>query len=161
MSKCYVGIDPAFRKDGFVICIIDEDNTADFKIFGTSYDFIEWLFDAPYNALWCIENSNLQDQTFDTTGNKFVVAKKSRDAGKNMAVSQITVDVCRKKFGASNVLELSPKQKGRKIEDNAVFLAIVAQEGVKLLNYKGNKGEQDKRDAFMLAIRAKRWKKSI
>jgi hypothetical protein len=152
---CYIGIDPAFRKNGFAVCIIDEDNTADFKIFENFYAFIGWLWDAPLKAYVCIENSNLQDATFDTSGNKFVVAKKSRDVGKNMAISQATVDFCRKHFGEAFVVELSPKEKGGKIEDLKTFEAIVRQDRIKLINYKGQVGEQDKRDAYMLARKVK------
>jgi len=156
---CYIGIDPAFRENGFCACIIDEDDTANFIVFVNTYDFICWLLDAPQNGVWCVENSNLQDETFDMTGSKHVVAKKSRSVGKNMAISQLTVDILRRTFGTSNVLEVSPKQKGRKIEDNVIFLALAKQEKIKLLNYKGNKNEQDKRDAFVLALKAKQWKK--
>jgi hypothetical protein len=156
-KKCYIGIDPSFRKDGFAICIIDEDNTANFIRFGGMLEFIEWLFDAPQNGFYCVENSNLQNQTFDMRGTKQLIAKKSRDVGKNQAVSQLTVEKLEKDFGKENVLGLSPAQKGAKIEDNAIFMQIVKQEGITLLNYKGLNKEQDERDAFMLAIKARKW----
>jgi hypothetical protein len=156
-KKCFVGIDPAFRKNGFAICIIDEDDTADFIKFPSVLDFFEWLFKAPENAVYCVENSNLQDTTFDMKGSKGVIASKSRAVGKNQAISQITVDKLIRMVGAENVLNLSPAQKGGKVTDNKTFLAIVAQEKVKLLNYKGIKDEQDERDSFMLAIKARKW----
>jgi hypothetical protein len=154
---CYIGIDPAFRKNGFAVCIIDEDNTADFKIFENFYAFISWLWDAPLKAYVCIENSNLQDSNFNVkkTDTKELAAKKGRDVGKNMAISQATVDFCRKHFGEAFVVELSPKEKGAKIEDLKIFEAIVRRDNIKLINYKGQVGEQDKRDAYMLARKVK------
>jgi len=159
METCFIGIDPSFRKNGFAICVIDEDLTANFIKFIDVHGFVCWLIDAPHNAFYCIENSNLQNETFDMSGSKSIIAKKSRDVGKNMAISQITVDICMQKAGKENVLELSPLQKGKKITDNSIFLNIAHQERIKLLNYKGLKGEQDERDAFLLAIKAIKWKK--
>jgi hypothetical protein len=56
-------------------------------------------------------------------------------------------------FGAENVTELSPLQKGNKIENDVIFRAIAKDAGIVLTNYKGQVGEQDKRDAFMMALK--------
>jgi len=44
-------------------------------------------------------------------GNKNEVARKSRNVGKNQAVSQCTVDLCKTK---NKVIDCSPNQKGGK-----------------------------------------------
>jgi hypothetical protein len=125
-AKIYVGIDPAFRNNGFCICCID-----------TTEDCIV-----------CVENSNLQNETFDLTGNKLVVAKKSRSVGKNMAVSQNTVD----NLLANNyrVVDLSPKDKGAKYTDH-IFQNVAKGEGHKV----PKKVSQDAMDAYKLALLAR------
>lgn len=158
----YIGIDPSFRKKGFAICIIG-GGEADFKIFDGFIQFAAWIKilkesnkifpDVRLNFNFCIENSNLTNATFDMRGSKQLIAKVSRDAGKNQAISQITVDYCRLMFDAENVTELSPLQKGNKIENDVIFRAIAKDAGIVLTNYKGQVGEQDKRDAFMMALK--------
>ena len=165
--KQYIGIDPSFREKGFAVCVIG-GGEAVFKVFKGFIDFVEWLnlykrsndyFEGLYlDIKICIENSNLTNTTFDMRGSKQLIAKVSRDVGKNQAISQITVDYCRLLFGVDAVTELSPLQKGAKIENNiiendVVFRAIANDAGITLTNYKGNKNEQDKRDAFMLALK--------
>ena len=137
-----------------------DDTVAKFIIFDSFLEFLKWVYEYRYdNDIWiAIENSNLQNVTFDMSGNKNVIAKISRDAGKNQAISQATVDVCKIVFGKENVLEISPEQKGAKIPNN-IFEAIVRQYKMVLENYKGNKTEQDKRDAYMIAQRAKAFSK--
>jgi len=152
---CKIGIDPAFRKDGFAICIIDEENEVSFRIFKSFLDFLTWLNtpgEAPQNAIVCIENSNLQDATFDMSGTKAAVAKKSRNVGCNQAASQYTVDACRHHFGDMFVIEISPKEKGGKWSDQ-MFLRMVKANSHKLVTkYEGKKNEQDKRDAYQIAL---------
>ena len=43
--KIYIGIDPAFRKKGFAMAIIDTtDNTVNFKTFRNGFlDFMGWM----------------------------------------------------------------------------------------------------------------------
>ena len=160
--KRYIGIDPSFRKNGFAVCMIGGGEAA-FYILDGFLDFIEWVKDyKEANEFWpefqcgtffAVENSNLQNVTFQTSTNKNIAAKMSRDAGKNQAISQCTVDYLKHVFSEDNVIELSPLEKGKKIENNAVFVAYAASLGIKLNNYKGNKTEQDKRDAFLLATK--------
>lgn len=154
-NKCYIGIDPSFRKAGFAVCIIDEDNTVDFKLFKGFLEFLDWLWDAPRNGVYCVENSNLQNLTFDMSGNKAIVAKKSRDVGKNMAISQCVVDVLIKM--GFETKEVSPKQKGGKKTDKETQLIFKYLKHVEIRNYKGLKGEQDKRDAYQLALIGKKF----
>jgi len=159
--KQVIGIDPSFREKGFAVCVIG-GGEAVFKVFKGFIDFVEWInlykksndyFDGLYlNISICIENSNLTNATFDKRGSKPVIAKISRDAGKNQAISQITVDYCCLLF-PNAVTELSPLQKGAKVENDTIFRAIANDAGIELTNYKGQVGEQDKRDAFMLALK--------
>ncbi len=161
-SKIYIGVDPSFRKAGFAVAIIDEDNTVAFRVFKNGFaEFIEWCFDAPNveNSFICVENSNLQNKTFDMRGNKHVLAKKSRDVGKNQAASQYTFDLCRK-IWKGHAFEVSPKEKGGKWDDQR-FRQVAHSEGHTLLNYKGNKNEQDKRDAYQIALISKRLSKRV
>jgi len=162
--KQYIGIDPSFRKNGFAICIIG-GGEASFKIFEGFLQFFDWLQsykkaneadewkDFKTDTFFCIENSNLQALSFDMRGNVSVACRKSRDVGKNQAISQCTVDICTLLFGKDKVLELSPLQKGAKVENDVIFRAIAKDAGIALTNYKGQVGEQDKRDAFMLALK--------
>lgn len=156
----YIGIDPSFRKNGFAICIIG-GLEAEFLTFNGFLIFCEWLHrykkvneqeDANIKTFFCIENSNLQALSFDMRGNVSVACKKSRDVGKNQAISQCTVDICTMLFGKDHVLELSALQKGAKQSD-LIVRSYAETKKIKLMNYKGKIGEQDKRDAFMLAMK--------
>lgn len=147
----YIGIDPAFRKDGFCMAMLDsETNEIEYKQFKNGFiDFYQWfLNESPEEAVVAIENSNLQNTTFDTKGNKVVVARKSRDAGKNQAISQITVDICKTKY---TVIDVSPKRKGRKWNDVA-YNNVMRSEGITV----PRTSNQDKRDSAKLVLIAKR-----
>jgi hypothetical protein len=149
-----IGIDPAIRKNGFALCFYDTiNNTIDFQIM----DFIDFIFYVmdrdTYSYKFAVENSNLQNLSFDMTGNKNVLARKSRNVGMNQAVSQLTCDLL-KKHGFE-VVEISPKQKGVKLE-HETFKALTMNMAVS--NYKGLKGEQDKRDAFKIALLYEKYK---
>lgn len=148
-KHCFIGIDPAFRKSGFAICIIDEDNTVDFKKFKGFLEFLDWIWDAPQNGVYCVENSNLQDVTFDMKGSKGVIAKKSRSVGKNQAISQCVFDVLVKMKLIA--YEVSPAQKGAKKNDKQIRWLMKHYGHTEISNYKGNEGEQDERDAYQLA----------
>lgn len=147
-----IGIDPAFRKSGFAMCIIDEDRTVAFKVFVRFLDFIKWCFsdDSPKgeNVYFVIENSNLQNLTFNMKGNKGEIARHSRNVGANQAVSQNTVDLCRDIWGRENVVELSPLAKGKKWTAQEAFFFSRANNHI--LNLKGIDAEEDKRDAYKL-----------
>lgn len=149
-----IGIDPAFRKSGFAICIIDEDGEAQGKMFKSFLDFLRWMTapgEAPKNAIVGIENSNLQNVTFEMKGTKGMVAKISRNVGANQAASQYTVDACKWHYGERNVFEISPKQKGGKWAQ-ATFRAVAK-------SYKHTivgRFNQDQRDAYQIAIAAKK-----
>ena len=151
-----IGIDPAIRKNGFALCFYDTINkTLDFEIM----DFIDFILfsedamEATDNFAFCVENSNLQNLSFDMKGNKGVLARKSRNVGMNQAVSQLTCDLLKRR--GFEVVEISPKQKGAKLE-HETFKALTINMNV--ANYKGLKGEQDKRDAFKIALLYEKYK---
>jgi len=147
-----IGIDPAFRVNGFGLCSIDKkEKTVHFHKIKKFTDFIGYLKnDIPADKVkFCIENSNLQNMTFDMSGSRAELARKSRNVGANQAVSQIVVDLCREAVGKANVIELSPAQKGRKKTGREMQLACMYL-GLKLPFFK-TKPTQDNIDAFMLA----------
>jgi hypothetical protein len=149
-----IGIDPAIRKNGFALCFYDTINkTVDFQIM----DFIDFVFYVmdrdTYSYKFAVENSNLQNLSFDMKGNKGVLARKSRNVGMNQAVSQLTCDLLKRR--GFEVVEISPKQKGAKLE-HETFKALTMNMAVS--NYKGLKGEQDKRDAFKIALLYEKYK---
>lgn len=150
MRPVFIGVDPAFRKDGFAACVIDQtDKTARFLNFQDVLRWSEWLHsdDAPEHAIVCIENSNLQDITFDMRGNRSEIARKSRNVGCNQAVSQLAFVAAVRRYGPGWVFEISPKDKGHKYTPSE-FLSVVRQDGIKL---PGGSINQDHRDAYKLA----------
>lgn len=151
----YIGLDPAFRKDGFGCCVIDRNKEVAFPVFRTFLDFIFWATDKETHreqAIVCIENSNLQEVTFNMSGSKSVIARKSRNVGKNQAVSQCCVDLCRWAFGQEYVFEVSPREKGKKWTHKQV-VQVMKQEKHTCLKKRTN---EDERDAYKLATIAKR-----
>jgi hypothetical protein len=145
--KTFIGVDPAFRKNGFAICIIDnKDKSIDFKVFTTFVDFFGWLInDSPDEAFFCVENSNLQQVCFRKG------QKAAMNAGKNMAVSQLTCDALEAKYTKQYVLGISPKEKGAKITDIKAFDYLLEDHKFTVFNYNSLVSEQDKRDAYQLA----------
>ena len=147
-----IGIDPAFRSGGFAMCVIDEEGDVTFRVFGSYTKFVLWVLsdDVPALCRVIIENSNLQNLTYDMSGSKAQIAKRSRNVGANQAISQETVEICRHVFGVENVTEISPKDKGRKLNHlETVALAKSEKHGLYL---KGTEAEQDKRDAYKLCV---------
>jgi hypothetical protein len=153
-----VGIDPALRKDGFAACIVDEDNNVDFKRFFSPVDALFWFLELKKECLpniyFCIENSNLQDCSFSAPAlikqKKYELAvSRALDEGKNMGVSQLTSDFLELLFGSFNIYDVSPKEKGAKIEDPVLIDAMASKFGHVFI--KKTKLNQDERDAYLLA----------
>lgn len=147
-NNLFIGIDPAFRAGGFSICIIDtSENTITFKTFKNGFlGFCDWfLNESPAAAVVCVENSNLTRATFDLKGSKLVIARKSRNVGKNQAISQNTVDLCKTKY---HVINCTPKQKGKKWNKD-IFNTVLIKEGHRTNKKRTN---QDERDAYKLAL---------
>lgn len=171
----YIGIDPAFRTNGFAMAIIDDvDDTIRFVMFKDGFlGFCSWfLHDSPdpEQTIIAVENSNLQNKTFYTHRNKKTgalmskwhatkynsaplkleeIAKLSRDVGKNQAISQNVVDLCKSKY--KNVMNLSPKDKGAKWTAPQYTQAL-KQSKIVAIKKRSN---QDERDAAKLAIIAR------
>lgn len=145
-----IGIDPAFRKTGFAAVIIDEAGEVQAYQFKGFLDFLRFVQSKewPDKLRIIIENSNLQNTSFDLKGTKGVVARKSRNVGANQAASQYTVDFCKLHFGTEKVHEVSPKRKGKKWTAQQ-FKLIVSQNKHTLV---GKNWGQDKRDAYKLAL---------
>lgn len=150
-----IGIDPAFRADGFAVCIIDEEKDVLFRRFSSGLiDFVDWLLgEAPDDAVCVVENSNLNNGVFQYLRKGRVAEQRSKaqSVGKNQAVSQIAFDFCKRKWG-KNAHEISPQSKGKKLTA-AYFKLVVNAEKLNLLNYSGT---QDERDALQLALIAGR-----
>ena len=110
-----IGLDPAFREGGFGAATI-ENGVVTFGTIKNFADFLEFCDIAPGGVLWCVENSNLDDTTYQYLrgGNTRTLMAKSRDVGKNQAISQVVCDYLVKKFGAEKVTAISPRQKGAK-----------------------------------------------
>lgn len=138
-NRIRVGIDPAFRKNGFAICIVDETNSAYFKIFKTFLDFFGWaIHERPDNAIWIVENSNLQNNCWQ---------KNAMAVGKNQAASQLTVDLL--KSLKCEVYDISPREKG-KVWNAIIFKNMVYTRKNLLINFKNT---EDERCAYQLATR--------
>ena len=153
----YIGVDPAFRENGFYVCVLN-DNIADFQQMKTFIDFVEFIdkiADNNLEAFICIENSNETNHTFISPKVRSAPAREkiSRDVGKNQAVSQMSVDYAKYRLKIG-VYSVSPAEKGTKW-DNRTMQFSLKESGYTVQNYKGLKGEQDKRDAYKLALRAR------
>lgn len=147
-----IGIDPAFRVGGFRVCIFDKsDRTMRFLKFSDLIEFYDWLksMESPAEAICIIENSNLQNVSFDKRGNRQVISRKSRNVGANQAVSQLTVIACRNIYGNDHVKEISPLGKGRKLKEGE-FKALLKSQKITSEKVKHN---QDDRDAGILALK--------
>ena len=150
-----IGIDPAFRKNGYGMCIVDYcDKTIAFKIFKNGYrDFLSWLIhERPEFARYCVENSNLQKAIWINEYKRcpsgsvmaviryfMLVVAKAVCVGKNQAISQITVDSLIEFCGKENVKDISPKVKGKVMNDQMFKLLT---RGFELINYKGTEDER-------------------
>ena len=117
-SKVIIGLDPAFRDGGFGAAVI-QDGVVTFGTIRNFADFLNYCDAAASvypRALWCVENSNLDNTTYEYLrgGNTRTLMAKSRDVGKNQAISQVVCDYLIKKFGAEKITAISPRQKGAK-----------------------------------------------
>ena len=149
-----IGIDPAFRKTGFAIAVLDETGEVEGRMFRSLLDFIQWVETREWpgqTVIVGVENSNLQNVTFNMKGTKGQIAKQSRNVGANQAASQYTVDYCRHFFGVDYVFEISPRDKGAKWSQ-IIFRQVLKQEGHRAA-WKMN---QDQRDAYQIALIAKK-----
>jgi hypothetical protein len=141
-----IGIDPAFRQNGFAICILDtEAYTATFQTLKTGLlEFEDFIKQQP-EAYFAIENSNLQKSFF---GRRKL--QEACSVGKNQAVSQLAVGFVLKHYGKKQLHDISPLEKGRKITSENIFEAYM--QNFTLIGYKGS---QDEKDAAKIALLGK------
>ena len=154
----YIGIDPSARKDGFAVCLI-KDGELLFKQYSL-LDFIleTWeSFISDYQefegVVYCVENSNKQNTSYDKSGNRGVLSRKSRNVGSNQTASQLTCNLVRK-MGLP-IVEVSAKEKGRKWTQEEAVAVITFEKLSFTMPTRGI--SQDKRDALKLALMAKRY----
>lgn len=153
----YIGVDPAYREGGYWVCEIRGAIVTFYKMKGF-IEFVKYIDDLAMKKIdvsICIENSNETNHTFISPKVRSLAAREkiSRDVGKNQAISQMSVDYCQYIIG-TGIYSVSPAEKGIKWSD-IITKAEAKNNGLELFNYKGLKSEQDKRDAFKLALRAK------
>lgn len=171
MKYYYLGVDPAFRDNGFSVCLI-EDGKAKFKMMkGGLLAFQDYVYDLPPNVIVCIENSWLQDVTFYThkdkrsgalltstqaRRNQYAVklspgeaAKASRSVGLNQATSQFAYEIAVRRWDESKVFQVSPREKGKK-RTHQETMWIQKSEKHEFIGYR--KSKQDDRDAYQLAL---------
>lgn len=152
-----IGVDPAFRRDGFRACVVDyTDRTVRFLSFDSVLHWDRWLRsdDAPApdinRVVVVVENSNLQNSNFDKKGNVDEVQKKGRNVGKNQAVSELAVSAAIDRYGKRYVIAKSPLEKGGKWNLQQAE-AVARQERLSL----PKRPNEDERDAFKLALMGK------
>jgi len=152
---CLIGIDPAFRKSGFCVVVIDEERTGHARLFKSFLDFLKWLPEAPDNAIVTVENSNEENTLFayHAAKNQKTKIAAALNVGKNQAASQYTVDACRHRWeGKGKVYSVSPSRKGAKWNAET-FKQAVKADGVTI---DKSFGSQDARDAYKLATLGQR-----
>lgn len=147
----YIGVDPAHRKGGFWIAVVDMTNrTVAYRKFE---DVLEWhdfirSLEAPLSCFVCVENSNLQNKSFDMSGSKMEIARKGRNVGTNQAVSELAYRSALRRYGVDRVFEVSPKEKGPKWTEAQAGYVLKSERLTVITN--GN--NQDARDALKLAL---------
>ena len=145
-----IGIDPAFRENGFRMVVIDESGEVQQYKFRRFADWLKWVFseDAPKEANVCVENSNMDKQLYAYHRGKRgqVLATAARNVGANQAVSQCTFDVCAWKWPGS-AYQISPKDKGK------VWSSDVAEMVMKSEAHKAaGRMDEDGRAAYQCAL---------
>lgn len=158
----YVGVDPAFRAGGFKVALVDMQKKV--VKFIAMRDVFEW-YEFVKNELSilpdcfiCIENSNVQNTTFNMGGSRTGLARRCRNVGCNQAVSQLAVNAALRFMPPKSVLAISPREKGSKIRNEQTFEAFVNLHGLRI--EKRGHVTQDERDAFKLAMLFPRYLKS-
>lgn len=153
--RTLIGVDPALRIKGMAVCII-ADRTMIFKKYKRFVDFIN---DVPswsqFNPVVLVEDSSLQNVTFNNSINRSILSRMSRNVGMNQAASRIAYEWI--KEHDIEAYNISPEAKGKKFNKD-VFMKVAAQERLKFEpDFKIAKISQDEIDAFFLALMAKNY----
>jgi len=158
--RTYIGVDPAIRLNGMAACFIKPDKEVEFKKYKRFVDFLEdsfhWHKDYE-NAVVLVEDSSLQNITFNSSINRAILSRMSRNVGMNQAASRIAYEWI--KENGCEAYNISPLQKGSKWTKIS-FMKVFQNEGYKFEpNFKKDKISQDEIDCFTLALQAKNYQK--
>jgi hypothetical protein len=158
--RTYIGVDPAIRLNGMAACFIKPDKVVEFKKYKRFVDFLEdsfhWHKDYE-KVVVLVEDSSLQNVTFNSSINRAILSRMSRNVGMNQAASRIAYEWIKEQ--GCEAYNISPEQKGKKW-GKEIFMKVFKTEGYKFeLNYKPAKISQDEIDCFTLALQAKNYQK--
>jgi hypothetical protein len=156
--RTFIGVDPALRLNGMAACFIEYDKEVVFKKYKRFVDFLKdsvrWKL---LNPVVMVEDSSLQNITFNNSTNRAILSRMSRNVGMNQGASRIAYEWI--KDNDCEVYNISPEQKGKKWSKE-MFLKIFEREGYKFEpDFKSAKISQDEIDCFSLAIQAKNYMK--
>ena len=156
----YIGVDPAIRLNGMAACFIKPDKEVEFKKYKRFVDFLEdsFYWNKCYeNVVVLVEDSSLQNVTFNSSINRAILSRMSRNVGMNQAASRIAYEWI--KENGCEAYNISPLQKGSKWTKIS-FMKVFQNEGYKFEpNFKPAKISQDEIDCFTLALQAKNYMK--
>jgi len=157
--RTYIGVDPAIRINGMAACFINPNKEVRF----TKYKrFVDFILDVPKWAQYkhpvvLVEDSSLQNVTFNSSINRAILSRMSRNVGMNQAASRIAYEWIKEQ--GCEAYNISPEQKGKKW-GKEIFMKIFQNEGYKFEpNFKIAKISQDEIDCFTLALQAKNYQK--
>jgi hypothetical protein len=157
--RTYIGVDPAIRINGMAACFIKPDKEVIFKKYKRFVDFIKdaMFYRLHINPVVLVEDSSLQNVTFNSSINRAILSRMSRNVGMNQAASRIAYEWI--KENGCEAYNISPEQKGKKW-GKEVFMKVFKTEGYKFEpNFKPAKISQDEIDCFTLALQAKNYQK--
>jgi hypothetical protein len=158
--RTFIGVDPAIRLNGMAACFIKPNKEVEFKKYKRFVDFLEdsfhWHKDYE-NAVVLVEDSSLQNVTFNSSINRAILSRISRKVGMNQAASRIAYEWI--KENGCEAYNISPLQKGSKWTKIS-FMKVFQNEGYKFeADFKPAKISQDEIDCFTLALQAKNYMK--
>ena len=141
-------------------CFIKPNKEVEFKKYKRFVDFLEdsfhWHKDYE-NVIVLVEDSSLQNVTFNSSINRAILSRISRKVGMNQAASRIAYEWI--KENGCEAYNISPLQKGSKWTKIS-FMKVFQNEGYKFEpNFKPAKISQDEIDCFTLALQAKNYQK--
>jgi len=160
-----IGVDPAYRDEGFGIVIFRPNENSLQKVKCKNlWEFetilLRWVNPAE-NIYIAIENSMLQSATFIPRNynpktkrleNDESYGNRCQRVGMNRAVSQMAVDKAIELFGKQYVVQFSPKEKGA-TEPQSVFELRLKKHNIPLTK-ELTRTNSDIRSAFMCASKA-------
>jgi hypothetical protein len=157
--RTYIGVDPAIRLNGMAACFILPDKQVVFKRYKRFVDFLIHAQDyrSFYLPVVLVEDSSLQNVTFNSSINRAILSRMSRNVGMNQGASRIAYEWI--KLQGCEAYNISPEQKGKKW-GKEIFMKVFQNEGYKFeKNFKPAKISQDEIDCFTLALQAKNYQK--